>query len=237
LPRALAVATLVYRTIEFRPAARPRGGREKAAAQSEPIDFCFSIGSIHTYLAVMRIAGVEEASGVRFRFRPFSVRAIMIEMDNIPAKKPVKMGYLWRDTERRAAMYGVRFAGRPPYPLDLANRVAVLGAREGWCASYVRATYRRWFVDQQEAGAEPNLSDSLKEIGEDAGRVIAFAQTDEIGRAYEMATDEARKLQIFGAPSFVARGELFWGNDCLEDAVRWHQAGTLAQVASNGRPT
>lgn len=208
-------------------------------AQTEPIDFWFSIGSIHTYLTVMRIAGVEKAHGVRFRWRPFSVRAIMIEMDNIPAKKPVKMDYLWRDTERRAAMYGVPFAGRPPYPLanfDLANRVAVVGVEKGWCASYVRATYYRWFGDHQEAGAEPNLSDSLREIGEDAAQVIALAQTDEIGRAYEAATAAARRLGIFGAPSFIARGELFWGNDRLEDAVSWQQAGTL-QSPSKGSPT
>ena len=71
----------------------------------------------------------------------------------------------------------------PPYPLknsDLANRVAVVGAREGWCADYVRATYRRWFVEKQECGAEPNLSDSLREIGEDPRRVLALAETDEI---------------------------------------------------------
>jgi 2-hydroxychromene-2-carboxylate isomerase len=70
------------------------GRAEAVVAQPEPIDFWFSIGSIHTYLSVMRIPGVEATSGVRFRWRPFSVRAIMIEMDNIPAKKPVKMGYL-----------------------------------------------------------------------------------------------------------------------------------------------
>ena len=66
-----------------------------------------------------------------------------------------------------------------PYPLknsDLANRVAVVGAREGWCADYVRATYRRWFVEHQECGTEPNLSDSLREIGEDPRRVLALAQ-------------------------------------------------------------
>src|ERR1700693_4274545 len=130
-------------------------------------------------------------------------------------------------------MYGVPFAGRPPYPLanfDLANCVAVLGAQEGWCAPYVRASYRRWFVDRQEAGAEPNLSDSLKEIGEEPSRVMGLAQTDETGRAYAAATDEARRLAICGAPSFVARGELFWGNDRLEDAVRWQQAGTPRSI-------
>src|SRR5262249_27694468 len=63
---------------------------ESAMAQSTtPIDFWFSIGSLYTYLTVMRIDRVEELSDVSFRWRPFSVRAIMIEMDNRPMSKPV----------------------------------------------------------------------------------------------------------------------------------------------------
>ena len=102
-----------------------------------------------------------------------------------------------------------------------------MGAREGWCADYARATYRRWFVDKQECGSEPNLSDSLREIGQDPARVIALAQSDDIGNAYKGATDEARGLSIFGAPTFVTRRDVFWGDDRLEDAVTWHQRGTL----------
>ena len=35
-------------------------------------------------------------------------------------------------------------------------------------------------------------------------------------------TEEAQRLGIFGAPSFVVAGELFWGDDRLEDALDWH---------------
>ena len=198
--------------------------------QSDPIDFWFSIGSMYTFLTVMRIDRVEDTTDIRFVWRPFSVRAIMIEMDNRPMSKPKKLEYLWRDLHRRAEMYGFAFEGEAPYPLrnfDLANRVAIVGAREGWCADYVRATYRRWFVEKQECGTEPNLSDSLREIGEDPRRVIPLAESGEIATAYDTATDEARRLGIFGAPTFVTRGEAFWGDDRLEDAVIWHQRGTL----------
>ena len=198
--------------------------------QSDPIDFWFSIGSLYTFLSVMRFDRVEDTTDVRFAWRPFRVRTIMQEMNNLPAAQPKKLAYAFRDVHRRAAMYGFAFEGEPPYPLknsDLANRVAVVGAREGWCADYVRATYRRWFVEHQECGAEPNLSDSLREIGEDPRRVIALAQSEDTAREYQAATDHARQLGIFGAPSFVARGEVFWGDDRLEDAVTWHQRGTL----------
>jgi 2-hydroxychromene-2-carboxylate isomerase len=197
-------------------------------AQTAPIDFWFSIGSLYTYLSVMRIGSVGDIH-VRFRWRPFSVRAIMIEMDNIPARKPAKLAYAWRDVERRASMYGCGFPKRPPYPLkdfDLANRIAVVAAAEGWCDGYTRATYRLWFNEGHEAGSEPNVSMSLKEIGQDPARVLALANSEETGRAFEAATNEARSLGIFGAPTFVTGGEVFWGDDRLEDAVRWHKTNT-----------
>jgi len=195
------------------------------------IDFWFSVGSTYTYLTVMRLAQVERDSGIAFRWRPFSVRQIMIEMDNIPfSTKPVKAAYMWRDIERRAAMYGLKAKVPAPYPLaewDVANRVAVLGAQEGWVADYARATYRHWFEDGLEPGSEPNLSESLREIGQDIVRVTRLAAGDEIGRAYDAATAEARALNLFGSPSFVVGGEVFWGDDRLDDAIAWYRSGTL----------
>ena len=200
-----------------------------------PIDFWFSIGSLYTYLTVMRIDRVEDVSDITFRWRPFSVRAIMIEMDNRPMSKPVKVEHTWRDLERRAVMYDSEFHGRPPYPLkefDLVNRVAMVGATEGWCADFVRATYSRWFAERQDASTEANIAASLREIEQDAPRILALARADATGRAYDAATDEARKLGIFGVPTFVTGGELFWGDDRLEDAIRWHRAGTLKLKAA-----
>jgi 2-hydroxychromene-2-carboxylate isomerase len=199
-------------------------------SQSTPIDFWFSIGSLYTYLSVMRIDRIEETQDVTFRWRPFNVRAIMIEMDNRPATKPAKLAYMWRDLERRAQMNLLDFQKRPPYPLknfDLANRIAVVAADEGWCGDYARATYARWFGLCEEPGSEPNLTTSLKEIGQAPTRVLALAQSDETGRAYDAATAEAKRLGIFGAPTFATRGEIFWGDDRLENAVRWHLHGKM----------
>ena len=99
------------------------------------IDFWFSIASTYTYLSVSRMADVVRRTGIEIRYNPFNVRAIMIEQNNIPFRtKPVKLAYMWRDIERRSALYGLPFAGPAPYPLkdvSLADGVALLGAREG----------------------------------------------------------------------------------------------------------
>ena len=59
------------------------------------MDFWVSIGSTYSYLSVMRLADVAASTGLAFRWRPFNVRAIMREMDNIPfANKPLKAAYM-----------------------------------------------------------------------------------------------------------------------------------------------
>jgi 2-hydroxychromene-2-carboxylate isomerase len=196
------------------------------------IDFWFSIGSTYTYLSVMRLAEVERASGVAFRWRPFSVRQIMNEQNNRPfITKPVKMAYMWREIERRAAMYRLHIKVPAPYPVaqwDVANRIAVLAAQEGWVNDYARATFRRWFQNGLEPGVEPNLSESLEECGQESTRVLSRAEKDDIGDVYEAATAEARQLGIFGSPTFVVGNELFWDDDRLDDAMTWYRSRSLA---------
>lgn len=189
------------------------------------IDFWYSIGSTYSYLAVMRLADVGRSSGIAFHWRPFNVRHVMIEQNNIPFKdKPVKMAYMWRDIERRAERYGLHPRIPAPYPLQglvLANQVAVLGAEEGWCEAYTRATYRRWFEAGQPAGEDPNLRQSLEEIGQDPDRVVNTATTERIANALAESTTDAMRLGVFGSPTFVVAGEVFWGDDRLEDALLW----------------
>jgi 2-hydroxychromene-2-carboxylate isomerase len=200
------------------------------------IDFWFSVGSTYSYLTVMRIDEVAKARGVAFRWRPFSVRVIMVEQNNIPFRgKPVKTAYMWRDIERRAARYGLPVKVPAPYPLpefDFANLVATLAAEEGWLPPYARACYRRWMQDGEPAGSEPNLSASLAEVGQDPARVAEAARSGRVDAAYKSATDEARALGVFGSPTFSVDGELFWGDDRMDDAIEWR----LSRQSASGRP-
>jgi 2-hydroxychromene-2-carboxylate isomerase len=204
---------------------------DRQPAREPRIDFWFAIGSTYTYLTVMRMHEVARAAGVSVTWRPFSLRTLTREMNNIPfATKPFKAKYMWRDIERRAGMYGIPVRLPVPYPLkefDLANLVALIGMQEGWGEAYVCATYRRWFQSGEEPGIEPNLSDSLKEAAQDPARVLRLAETNDALIAYQGNTNLARSLGIFGAPTFRVGGELFWGDDRLEDAFSWARLGAV----------
>ena len=141
-----------------------------------------------------------------------------------------KCAYMWRDIERRAAMHGIPASLPAPYPAKqsvMANLVATVGMRQGWGKEFVRAAYRRWLQLGQETGSEPNLSESLREIGQDPQAVLASANSAETEAALMTETGIARELGIFGSPTFVVGRELFWGDDRLEDAISWHGQGCV----------
>ncbi len=190
------------------------------------IDFYFSIGSTYTFLSVSRILDVEKKHQVKFNWKPFSVRAIMKEMNNIPfpKEKMNKVNYMWRDIERRAEGYGF-FAKTPvPYPLtefDLANKLALLGLKEGWGVDYIRLTYKRWFQEGKEPATEPNISEIFKELKIDKEKAIKDVNTSEIEKQYLKNTESARENKVFGSPSFIVNSEIFWGDDRMEDAITW----------------
>ena len=197
------------------------------------IDFWFTMGSTYSFLSVMRLAEIERSTGISFRWRPFHLLVILQEMKHIPfADKPAKSAYMWRDIERRAAMYGIPAKLPVPYPAKqsvMANLVATVGMREGWGADYVRAAYRRWFELGQETGSEPNVSESLHDVSQDPGRVLALASSESTKAALTAETDAARERGIFGSPTFTIDRELFWGDDRLEDAISWYQCGHVVR--------
>tara|TARA_B100000214_G_C23927184_1_gene608934 strand:+ start:807 stop:1397 length:591 start_codon:yes stop_codon:yes gene_type:complete len=190
------------------------------------IDFYFSIGSTYTYLTVTRIMDVEKKHQVKFNWKPFSVRAIMKEMNNIPFPKDKinKVNYMWRDIERRAKGYGF-FAKTPvPYPLsefDLANQIAILGLDKGWGINYIILTYKKWFQEGKEPAIDPSISEICNELDLDKDEILSEAKSEIFLNKYKSNTDTARKNKVFGSPSFIVENEIFWGDDRMEDAIKW----------------
>ena len=196
---------------------------------SATIDFFFMFGSTYSYLTILRIEDAAAKEGITLNWRPFNVREIMVEMDNIPFRtKPVKAQYMWRDIERRAGRYGLPFAAAPDYPIDgaeLVNRVGVLAAEQGWCPEFAKAAYQAWFLENVPLGDPGRLSKIISAVNKDPDEVLTLANSDRIHAKLDEETDAARKLGIFGAPTFVVDQEIFWGDDRLEDAMAWRKAG------------
>ena len=188
------------------------------------IDFFYEFASSYSYITALRIAPVANAAGVTVRWRPFLLGPIFKAQgwDTSPFNLyPAKGRYMVRDCERQCGELGLAFRLPEPFPQNtlLAARVALVGLAEGWGEDFSRAVYRAEFAEGRNIGDPAVVAEILKTLGHDSAAALARAQSDEIKGRLRAQTEEAQRLGIFGAPNFIARGELFWGNDRLEQAL------------------
>jgi 2-hydroxychromene-2-carboxylate isomerase len=103
----------------------------------------------------------------------------------------------------------------------LTARIACIAAAEGWCRPFTERVFALHWTENRLIGTDDNLDSVLAALGHDPQALKARAQTAEGKDALRQQTDIAKSLKIFGAPSFVVDGELFWGDDRLEEAIDW----------------
>lgn len=203
---------------------------------SRTVEFWLGYGSTYSYLSVMRAEEATRAAGVRLVWKPFNLTTIM-RANGFPkgpfVERPDKLAYMWRDLERRAARQGLAYRQPSIYPVDsqLTVRVGCLAAREGWCGAFSRRVFEMNFAQGQAIGAPGTLEAALADVGKDADATIRRAHEPDIEEALARDTETATRSGIFGSPNFMVDGELFWGDDRLEDAIQWSLSGKLSPAA------
>ncbi|MFN2424813.1 MAG: 2-hydroxychromene-2-carboxylate isomerase [Candidatus Binatia bacterium] len=193
------------------------------------VDFWFEFGSTYSYPAAMRVEDEARARGATVRWRPFLLGPIFRSQgwtDSPFNIYPVKGRYMWRDLGRICAQQGLELRHPSRFPRNglLAARLVARFEDQPWIASFVRAIYCANFAEDREISDPAVVASVLEAIKQDPS-LIAQAETDEAKSRLRARTDEAGALGIFGAPSFVVDGELFWGNDRLESALEWVARG------------
>ena len=191
------------------------------------LDFWFDFASTYSYPAAMRIGALAAAAGVRVRFRPFLLGPIFKAQGWTTSPfnlYPAKGRNMWRDLERLCADLALPFRRPDPFPQNslLAARVALVGLDHAWGEDFCRAVFRAEFGDGRRIDDASVIGDILAGLQADARAVLAAAQADPVKARLRSETAAAQQLGLFGAPSFTtADGELFWGDDRLEPALRW----------------
>jgi 2-hydroxychromene-2-carboxylate isomerase len=190
------------------------------------LELWYEFASTYSYLTVMRIERVAAAAGVTVRWQPFLLGPIFFAQgwtDSPFNVYPAKGAYMWRDLERRAATHGLPFKRPSRFPRTsmLAARVAQLAIGEGWCPEFTRAVYTANFVEDREIADEAVIRQIISAQDRDPDAVLARALTAENKQALRAASDESVRRGIIGAPTLFAAGEMFWGDDRLDDALAW----------------
>ncbi len=191
------------------------------------LTFWFEFASTYSYLSAMRIEGLAGKAGVALVWKPFLLGPIFKAQgwDTSPFNVyPAKGRYMVRDMERIASERVLAFQPPKPFPQNgvVAARLAIAGLEEGWTPAFVKAVYKFEFAEGRNIADRAVLGDALEAAGAAVERAFALAETQAVRQALRSNTEEAQSKGLFGAPSFTTEGgEVFWGDDRLEQALSW----------------
>jgi 2-hydroxychromene-2-carboxylate isomerase len=188
------------------------------------VEFWYEFASTYSYPAAMRIEALAAAYGVGLIWRPFLLGPIFAArgMADSPFNIHAAKGrYMWRDLERICARHGLPLRRPEIFPQNglVASRVA-LALDPARLPAFSRAVYSAEFGAGASIAEGSNIAAILETMDLDADQILRRAATAPIKEKLRSETARAENLGIFGAPNLVtADGEIFWGNDRLEDGL------------------
>jgi len=191
------------------------------------IEFWYEFASTYSYPAAMRIEKVARASGVEVIWQPFLLGPIFKVQgwnDSPFNIYQAKGAYMWRDMERVCQEQDLTFCRPDQFPQNglIAARLVCSPLMAEYKAKFSRLVYQAAFSENKDIFDKYVLNQILVSLGIDLNIVYQQAASQDVKNRLREFGDIAIKKQIFGAPSFVTSdGELFWGNDRLEQAVAW----------------
>ncbi|MBI2485468.1 MAG: 2-hydroxychromene-2-carboxylate isomerase [Deltaproteobacteria bacterium] len=194
----------------------------------QTIKFWFEFASTYSYLSVSRVEHLTMSKGIPVEWKVFLLGPVFKNQGrntspfNIYRAKGL---YMWRDLERLCQKYVLPSKKPTVFPRNglLAARVACLASSEVRCPDFVRAVFRANFVEDRDISDPTVIEEIFRSLGQNGQSVIQESQPPKNKERLKCQTEEAQKLGIFGAPSFMVGNELFWGNDRLEDTIEWYK--------------
>jgi|SRR6185312_1339027 len=187
--------------------------------------FYFDFGSPNAYLAHKVIPDIERRTGARFRYVPALLGGIFKATGNRSpveafAGVPAKLAYEGKETARFVRKHGIAdYARNPHFPVNTLQimRGAVAAQRLGVFEPYVEAVYRAMWVDGLKMDDPAVIETALTTAGLPAAELMALMGDSQVKAELIANTESAVAHGVFGSPSFLVAGELFFGKDRLRD--------------------
>lgn len=194
------------------------------AEHPEPASaFYFDLGSPYAYLAAERISGLFTDAGLpQPEWRPILLGGLFKRFDRDSWMNGSGREEGMREVERRAEAYGLQPIRWPePCPANTlhAMRVATYAKSIGRCVSFTLAAFRQAFAAGRDLTDPDNVAIAAAACELHPNAITKGAAGGTNKARLREATDRAGDLGVRGVPSVVVGGEVFWGDDRLEEAV------------------
>lgn len=200
---------------------------------SKPIEFHFDFSSPYSYIASEQIDQLAARHGRAVAYKPVLLGAVFKVAGSAPLTElyEPKARYAVRDFTRSARYVGVPYRHPSRFPIaSIAAKRAVLWLqqhRPELATPFIHAVYRAFFVDDRDISDAAVVGEIAQGVGIDPAELAAGVQQPEIKERLKTQVDQAIAAGIFGAPTIIVDGEVFWGNDRIPQIERWLADGSF----------
>lgn len=184
------------------------------------IDYFFSTMSPFSYLAGDRLERIAAEHGASVRYRPFDIMAVFSQTGGVPPKDrhPSRQAYRLQDLGRTAKLNGMPLNLKPTHwPTNPApSSYAVICAQEAGGGDV--GALARFYLEACWSGEKDIAEDAVVREGLAAcGFPESLADSGLLkgAESYEANTADAVGRNVFGAPTYIAGEQVFWGQDRL----------------------
>ncbi|MGI9387488.1 MAG: DsbA family protein [Methyloligellaceae bacterium] len=195
----------------------PAGVNTTSASDPRRLDAFIDLRSPYSYVALAPVRDLARECGLALTWRPYAidVEASYGAAEERDPRALRKVKYIYRDARRIASPQGLVIRG-PKRIYDARNaHIAFLFAREaGLIDPFLDTVYERFFSHAIDIEDHAALGALICDLGGSTSEYDAYASGSGSGDL-ERETKEAEALGVFGVPSLLYQGELFWGSDRL----------------------
>ena len=197
------------------------------------IDYYFAPNSPWTYLGHQRFAEIAKAAGAKVNVLPVDLGGKVFPVSGgLPLAKraPQRQAYRLVELKRFSQYLQQPMNLQPSYfpvnPDDAAQLIIAVDLADGTDAALdlTGRVLRGVWVEQRNIADARDLAAILAEAGLPARR-LDDAMSQAVHERYEADSLRAIEAGVFGAPSYVIDGEIFWGQDRLDFVQRRLAAG------------
>ena len=190
------------------------------------VDWFFDVISPFAYLQLEQFDKLQQDNDIVIRPRPVVLGAILHHWGQRgPAEISPKRVFTYRHALFRAQQLGIPFRMPPAHPFNPVKALRLTIAMGG-SLDAVRAVFRHIWRDGNDAALPEGFTALCKAVGYPEG--AAAVEQPAVKDALRAHTDAAIALGVFGVPTLVHNGELFWGEDATEMFLQSLHHGWLA---------
>ena len=194
---------------------------------SRSIDYYFTPQSPWTYLGHERFAAMARAAGATVRVIPADFGQVFAVSGGLPLGKraPQRQAYRLLELKRFGEHLKMPINIQPkffPVGGDPAARVIIAVQQHDGADAAMKlagAVFKAVWEQQRDIASEAVLAELLAECGLDVAR-MAQSHDPAVQAQYDANTKAAIDTSVFGAPTFIVDGEMFWGQDRLDFVER-----------------